>query len=357
MGQDQRLHIVSLNGQTDLTGVSLPIYGPANTGIWSAGTSPDGDHLLYGDSLGLKYLDVHADKLTSITLAYKDATDDDGILLWSPAGDSVVVSSIDRGSAIVQLPSGVITEAPANNRNANGQRITATAYSWLDTTHLAVEDLAVDQPTPPTPSSFDTPQTIACLARLNIVNDHLQPIVTLRSPTMAGGFFSLTPDGTEALFSNADSQDLPFTPNVQRINLATGAATPLPHLESLLPALGGFSQLLWVPHTHLALAATGFAENGDVRYQLIDVDHDSATPVTLSGFPVAWSPGGQTLILATGDATSNANAYGFADVGIVDSGPYTLTAVTFDANWNIVQTVTLTNHAMQIPTLGFVRNP
>lgn len=130
--------------------------------------------------------------------------------------------------------------------------------------------------------------------------------------------------------------------------------TPLPYLRSLLPA-SGFTQVLWRPGTHQAIAATGIPENGDLRYYLIDVRQDSATPLNLPGCPEAWSPDGGTLVVATGSRLDMANALGFNDVGVVGSDPFTLTALTMDGQGHVQSSVKLTTQATTIPLLGFVR--
>ncbi len=368
IGQDADLHIISLDGRTDLTGAQLPIYGPAGTGVFTAGASPDGAHLAYGDSGGVTYLDLHADTATVLHAANTGYAFEGSAMLWSPDGRALVIERRLQDNAIVQFPSGAVTQAPGDNLSGNGMALSVTpsVYGWLDTTHLAVDDLAIENPTPPTPSRVITPQTTASLGSLNITTGQVRPIVTLRSPTMVLGFFSLASDPSEALFYNADEQDLPFTLDVQRIDLATGHATPLPAIARITP----FSQLLWQPHAHKALAVTGGIYQ-PIHFYMIDIDQDRVTPLTLAGFPLAWSPDGATLILERGKQLpppagegSNTNGDGeegpipgFNDVGSVGSGPYTLTADTFDANWNVTTSVTLTTRAMQIPVLGFVRNP
>lgn len=84
---------------------------------------------------------------------------------------------------------------------------------------------------------------------------------------------------------------------------------------------------------------------------------DTVTPLHLPGFPEAWSPNGETLVVATGDQFSNVNGIGFANVGVVGSGPYTLSALYMNTQGGLSAPVTLTTQAMDIPVLGFVHNP
>lgn len=350
VGENNHLEVVSLDGKTTLQGVELPISGVPNTGIWTAGTSPNGDRLAYSTT-GMVYLDVRTEQLVSFPR--------DGVFnttfFWAPDGHAVVTDG-DIVSTIVALPSGVVTEPSVHEVDAKGQFITGETYGWLDDTHVAVDYGEGHFPNV-VGSRVARPQTEADLLSLNIDTGALQPIVTITSPTMAAGTFNLTPDGQEALFSNDEGQNFPFTPDVERINTVTGQLVSLPHLTSILPPGGGFNNFLWIPHTHLALATVGFPQDGNLGNQILDIDHDTATPVALAGYPVAWSPDGKTLIVATSDPVSMANGVGEGDVGEIGSGPYTLTAVTFNANWQIATTVTLTTHASQIPMLGFVHNP
>lgn len=369
IGRDGNLHLVSLDGQKDLAGVQLPIAGPPNTGVCAAGTAPDGEHLAYCDAGGIEYIAVNTDTLSSIRTAYTGATTDEGII-WAPSGHALATGAIGRGSAIVQLPSGTVTLAPPINQDAQGNTITGLAYGWIDSAHLAVLDSAAAPAATALPGQQVAPDTSASLGRLDVTTGQLQLIATVSSPTLVSGNYSLTPDGSEALFFNSDEQSFPFTPIVRRIDTASGQVTTLPHLTSILPKYGGFTQVLWLPHSHKALAATGYPENGDVRYQIIDIDQDTSTPISLPAFPVAWAPDGKTLILAHdtplipkgqgsnggGDGEAS-QVLGFNDIGVVDSGPYVLTAVSFDANWNIANSVTLTTTATHIPVLGFVHNP
>ncbi len=82
------------------------------------------------------------------------------------------------------------------------------------------------------------------------------------------------------------------------------------------------------------------------------MDTDSVTPVRFSGFPIAWSPDGKALILSSDTQTSGGQG-GPPDP--TDSGPFTLTAVTFTSTWQVASSVTLTTHASLLPLLGFVR--
>lgn len=369
--QDGKLHLVSLDGKTDLIGASLPSYGQAGTGVFTAGAAPDGGRLLYGDASGVTYVDIHADTAMVLPKANTGYPLETSTLMWSPDGQAVIIDRALLNDQIVRLPSAAITNEPPDNRVGNGMLMPTSGamYGWLDANHLAVEDVAIEYPTLPTSSRVPTTLTVSSLASQDMTTGQLRPIVTLRSPTLGNGYFSLTPDASEALFYNYNvgAGSLPITPDVQRINIATGHMTRLYAIAKLLPP----SQLLWRPHSHQAVVVTGVDAYQPIRFYLIDLDQDRVTQLNLDGFPLAWSPDGATLILETGKSLPppfGQGAYtngdgeegpilGFNDAGSVGSGPYTLTAVSFSANWSVASSVMLTTQAMQIPVLGLVRNP
>lgn len=59
-------------------------------------------------------------------------------------------------------------------------------------------------------------------------------------------------------------------------------------------------------------------------------------------------------MVATGSQASNLDGIGWENVGEVGAGPFTLTAVRVGIDGSTSSGVTLTTHAMNIPTLGFV---
>jgi hypothetical protein len=190
------------------------------------------------------------------------------------------------------------------------------------------------------------------LESLDITTNQLRPIATLQAMDLTARF-TVLPGGQWTLFTNAQYQNQSYTPQVALINNITGTVTPLHHLTSLLPPRG-FNSILWRPNSTQAIIDAGFPQTGDDRYLLIDALRDTATPVSLPGFPEAWSPDGSTLVVASGSPASNAAGIGWKNVGEVGAGPFTLTAVRIGANGSTSAPVTLTTHAMNIPTLGFV---
>jgi hypothetical protein len=196
--------------------------------------------------------------------------------------------------------------------------------------------------------------TTTILQSLDVTSGALRTIATI--PLNSGGNgFMVEPSGRSTLFTALGIQNNAPNPTAELINNTTGSVTQLPQIARALSAGDGLTQVLWRPGYPQAIAATGFPQNGDLTYTLIDVAHDRVTPLKLPGFPEAWSPDGETLIVATGSQTSNANGIGYTNIGVVGGGPYTLSAITVDAQGGVSTPVTLTTQAMHIPVLGFVR--
>jgi hypothetical protein len=334
---DQRLHAVSLDGKTDVEGMTAPISGYPGRGVWSAGTSPDGRQLAYyiGGSGWLNVLDAPSGSRASFFILGVGKP----VVLWSPDQRHL---ALDAGVVLVaNTTDGATTTAPPSQSGTANGLIVSQPFGWLDATHVAVYDVPASSASA---LSFQS---------LDVTTGELRPIATI--PTTGDGTFAVTPDGALTLFSNSQFRSDPFTPVVALIDNATGAVTPLPRLTQLLPALGGFHQVLWRPGSSQALVAMGFPENGDLHYALIDVRQDAATPLTLTGFPEAWSPDGRTLIVATGSKYDMVTERGFDDAGSVGLGPFTLTALALDGQGRVLTSAILTTQATTIPVLGFVR--
>jgi hypothetical protein len=353
IGPDALLHVVSLDGRLDTAGTPIPLEGTSGDGIWAAGTSPDGKQLAY-----FQY--VHVTTIDASTGTRRSAPTpgvDESTVSWTPDQRYLALRYFGAVEC-VNVATGSSFVTPKDTLATNSRPLVEGPYGWLDATHVAVSaipDTSDTQGThgiPPTPIP-GSPETRTTLESLDITTHQLRPIATITSPDI-GATFSVLPGGHWTLFSDVQIQGQPYTPQVALINNTTGAVTPLYHLTSLLPPRG-FNSILWRPYSTQAIVDTGFPQTGDDHYLLIDALRDTATPLSLPGFPEAWSPGGSTLVVATGSQASNANAIGWENVGEIGAGPFTLMAVRISAGGAVSAPATLTTHAMNIPTLGFVR--
>jgi hypothetical protein len=333
IGVDGRLHAVSLNGKVDVMGQGIPIQGMNNTGMWTAGTSPDGKHLAYFSPATLSIISVASGNLQAYNLRLGDSP-----VWWSPDQRYL---ALDGGGDIysVNVANGASLVEPTNTNSPPAFR---GPFGWLDTTHVAVSPMS------------GTSATTTTLKSLDVTSGALHTITTIAGNSEGNGF-TVEPGGRYTLYVLMGIKNSATNPIVDLINNTSGAVTSLPHIASVLNAGDGLTQILWRPGYSQAIAGTGFPQNGDLKYTLIDVANDTATPLKLPGFPEAWSPDGGTLVVETGGQASDANGLGYNDVGVVGSGPYTLSALFMNAQGGVSAPVTLTTQAMDVPVLGFVR--
>jgi hypothetical protein len=102
------------------------------------------------------------------------------------------------------------------------------------------------------------------------------------------------------------------------------------------------SGLAWRPGTHTVAASIGFNENGNLTTLLLDLAHDTATPLSVTGYPTAWAPDDGPLILTSGWQS------------LINEGPLQFTAVSFAADGTPSATV-LTKNTYTFTFLGFVK--
>lgn len=354
IGPDSLLHVVSLDGKMDLSGTPIPLEGTLGDGLWAVGASPDDRHLAYFDANQVTTVDAASGARKNARLpnvAQSTAS-------WSP--DQRYVALYGPGAIeCVNVTSSSSFETPGDPLTliATSKWLIANLAGWLDATHVAVTTVANASGTPGTHGIPPTvipgsPETYVTLASLNITTNQLRTIATVQKGGSVGTF-TVLPGGQWSLFSNVEDSNQSYTPQVALINNATGAVTPLRHLTSLLTPRG-FNSILWRPYSTQAIVDTGFPAAGDNHYLLIDALRDTATPISLPGFPEAWSPDGSTLVVASGPQASNPDGIGWNNVGEVGAGPFTLIAVRISAGGLASTPITLTTHAMNIPTLGFV---
>lgn len=352
IGPDALLHVVSLDGRTNVTGTPIPLTGFPGDGLWAAGTSPDDKSLAYYEDAQITTIDATSGVLRTTHIS---EVGDSGIG-WSPDQRFLVLQNGALICVNVATGSSFTTPGDPVTLAANSPWRIIGSTGWLDATHAAVTVVPNPVGTPqsfivPTPVP-GSPETYATLESLNITTNQLRPIARVQKGGSIGAFVAL-PGGRWSLFMNGQNQNQSYTPQVDLINNMTGGVTLLHHLTSLLPPRG-FRSIVWRPNSTQAIVDTGFPQTGDDHYLLIDMLRDTATSVALPGFPEAWSPDGSTLVVATGSRASNLDGIGWQNVGEVGAGPFTLMAVRIGADGAMSSPVTLTTQAMNIPTLGFV---
>jgi hypothetical protein len=325
MGPDGRAHIVTLDGKIDLAGPVLPDLTSYGLNVTNAGVEPDGKLLAYGaDNLNLV-------DLTGRTPPRSLPVYGGGDLIWSPDG-SKLYSYVGGGQfSFVSVPSGQATNV------APGSDI-ADEVGWIDNTHLAA--VSYQGASFVTDGYGDTLPTSAKLDSFDITTDKSRTIATIQGGGPTTFQFIVSPDGTQALYFDATFRDLPFTPQVALISLATGTVTPLPTIAEATGA--DFSRVEWRPGTDTLAVSSSLT--GPMKTWLIDVGADTVTHIVPTGFPVGWVPDNGPLVLSSGWQSG------------IGQGPYTLRAVTCTGGARCNST-TLTEQAMTFTFLGFMRSP
>lgn len=243
IGPDSLLHVVSLDGKTDLAGTPIPLNGFSMVnGIWAAGTSPDGKHLGYFENAQTTTIDSSSGawKMSPI-LNVGDST-----VGWTP--DQRYLALRDGGAIeCVNVSTGSSFVSPGDPLATNSGPKVDGPDGWLDATHVAVTvvpNISGTHGIPPTPIPGSS-ETYATLASLNIITNQLSIIASVQKGGSIGKF-TVLPGGQWSLFTNVEDPNQSYTPRVALINNTTGAVTTLYHLTSLLPSRG-FNSILWRP--------------------------------------------------------------------------------------------------------------
>ncbi|HEY1391347.1 MAG TPA: hypothetical protein VGF38_22605 [Ktedonobacterales bacterium] len=352
IGPDSLLHVVSLDGKVNLAGTPSPLAGYPQDGTWAAGTSPDGRQLAYYEHSQVTIIDAASGVRSTADM--KGVGDSE--ISWSPGQRYIALRGF--GDVLcVNVATQTTFYTPQDTSALGKLPMMDGLYGWIDATHVAIVQFPDRSGTPGT-HGLATPApsagTSVTLASLDVATNQVRPIATLRGYGNMGAF-SVLPGGRWTLFvdeQNEQAPITPFTPLAALIDNATGAVTPLHHLSPLLAPVILYS-LLWRPGTTQAIVAGEFGP-GKSLYLLIDALHDTATSISLPGVPVAWSPDGSTLVIASSPQGVNEGVSGWNDIGAVGAGPFTLTAMRVGMNGSVSAGVTLTTSAMDLPLLGFV---
>lgn len=335
MGQDGVLHVVTLDGKTDVRGPRLFFASPGQPtfgggGIVNAGFSPDGHFLAYG-SISLNIIDIITGKPISIPESIHSVPRS---MAWSSDGQYAAFSESNGEFNLAKASDGSITTIPGTplpSSLSEGNDLDG----WLDATHLIIDGF-VPTTDPQSKATFQ-------IFSLNITTGEHRIITQIQLPLKEIQGFVVSPDGTKALFYTLPFQNNPFQPYAALIDTASGKLTPLPRIAQL-EATSTITNLAWKAGTPIVAISTGFIVNGDLKNWLIDLSQDRATQLPAVGYPIAWSPDERTIIWSSAEQVD-------ASIG---GGPFTLTAETFGAGGNMSQTV-LTTQAMNFNFIGFLR--
>jgi hypothetical protein len=311
IGEDTRLHIVSLNGKTDLAGPYVPSRDHLGEAHGGAATAPDGHSLAYPTSLGVVVVRLTPGHvpIDVINGLYFD-------LSWAPNSDQLALGS--RGSSISLWRPGetearVVYERP-------GERV--DPIGWIDEGHLAIL-IGVNTLT---------------VASLDLVSDAVQPLATFFQEQVGVPQFSMAPHGRQILLSSCSFHNQPFNHRLGVIDTATGEYHSLDN--TLVKTDSCLENPAFQADTGRLIASQETPGNPVATAWTLDIAHDSATRTPISGFPVAWAPANGPVITSSGHE-------------VVDGlGPYTIRAVLPLAS---AAALTLTTMAMTFPALGLVR--
>lgn len=328
---DKQLHAVTLDGKNDTAG---PYVSPIQDGFaWTtAGISPDGHYFAF-QAPNLTILDVtHRNARTPLDptiLAYRMA--------WSPQGDTLAVYT-GPGTlsyVLIDAVTGQTHHVPGISTDLQTPGSVAELIGWIDATHLAVT-LVSGGPYFSDPIGKVTYALSTTLASLDITTSTVRHIASISSSGLGFSTFTLSPDGTRALFYNTKFREYPFTPLVDVITIATGRITPLPNIAQTTKS--GFISPAWRPGSDTVAIPGG---------SVLDLDRDTVTDLNLGAgqwWVEGWTPDAKTLIFSS-DWGGSASTF---------MSPHTISALTFGPNGQ-TSLVILTHDAYLLPFVGFVR--
>jgi WD40 repeat protein len=311
IGKDARLHIVSLDGKTDLSGPYVPSrhhLGEAHGGM---ATAPDGHSLAYPTSLGVvvaRLTPGHV-PIDVINGLYFD-------LSWSPNSDLLALGS--RGSSISLWRPGETEARVVYERSS--ERV--NSIGWIDERHLAIL-VGVNTVT---------------VASLDLVSGVVQPLTTFLQEQVGVPQFTMAPHGKQILLSSCSFHDQHFNHRLGVIDTATGEYHTLDNTRAKTDSC--LESLAFQADTGRLIASQEKRGNPVATTWMLDIAHDTATKTPVPGFPVAWAPANGPMITSSGHE-------------VVDGyGPYTIRAALPSAS---SAALTLTTTAMTFPALGLVR--
>jgi hypothetical protein len=334
MGADGAMHVITLDGKTDIAGPQLPFTTDGSPlmigfGITNAGIAPDGHTLAYASYGGLVTFDSAAHQPPSIENAAHTQPNE---MEWSP--DSRYLDLSDRGGGLWldRVSDGTITTIPNTPFPSTPLPGGIFLDGWYDATHIVLARL--DSAAPNAPEDVDI---------FDVITGTYSVLARFAIPPQQAVNADFLADHDSILLTYNTGPTSPLDPFVGLYHISSGTMTSLPNVAALQDSHYHFiSNFVWKPGTHTLVLCTGSLLNGDLKDWLVNLTDDSVQPLSTIGYPMGWSPDSKSVVFSSGEGS------------YTGAGPYTLTALTFGPSGQMTQTV-LTKSAMNFDFIGFVR--
>ena len=289
LGQDARVHVVTQDGKTDLTGPTLSAF--AQESPWGQVViAPDGRALAYpwdrrttGHPGGVLNLRPGAPGPQAVQTFQGDT------LSWSPDSTRLAYVTYTNSQGPKDweiLTLGNVT--PSIIPNSQQLAPQGSLIGWIDPTHLAVSLANAD------------PVTFYTLSSLDVMTGTLQKIATISANGLGNASFRVFPDGSEILLTNSGGEGIgDYTPITELINTQTGQKRRLPTITTRVA--GGFQICSWKPGTEQGLVFYGDPNDSSIEFggMLLDLAADTTTSFPQGIFPLGWAPDTSALFIGT----------------------------------------------------------
>jgi hypothetical protein len=313
LASDGSVHVVSLDGKSDLTGPAL--RGLTNDNVFS-GMSADGHHLAYIDAPkwgDLIVVDLRSPGGSSSTVTYSGQITGAS---WSPDGTRLVAdATLSTGHGLDVFPADGGTPKLVPGTNDTGPLAYSILQGWYDNTHiLAMVSIASVRGSqgavggPAVAHHSGGPELAALalaphssgpkvLATVDVTTGQARELSAVPGQAVVGPtLVVMSPDHTLALAENSCNGVTGCTvqPNLYRVNLASGQSAALPHITAATN--GNPAWTTWLPGTHTVLALGPDSRSATSPVLLLDLDHDTVTTLATGIYPIELSPDGKTLV-------------------------------------------------------------
>ncbi len=238
MGPEGRIHVITLDRKTEIIGPLLPLVPPgqplhAGSGIDDGGFAPDGHTLAFMDDY-LSLIDTATGHEVIIPPSPQSAGND---IAWASDGKTFAFNG-DTAFELIQTSNGKISSIPHTPFPGTPPEAT-NLDGWIDATHIAVDGFL--------PSTIGQSKITFVLWSLNVITGDHWAIAQITIPSLEIGALTFDPDGTTALFYTVPFRDNPYTSYVAKIDITSGAITPLPVIAQLQSQNSIISNFAWRP--------------------------------------------------------------------------------------------------------------